>query len=219
MVFKINERNRVSIQPPVSTPPSQPASIRSTEYVRNAAGSLLRRSGMIELPNIEVATPSSEDGQDVQDYQYYQDDHGSSESVIPIEGAGRHSSGKRRKDVVGPVSCILKCPPYLKFDQVPPLTEWVAYREQFLSKFLRIEGSTSARSRCAHCKEIEEDAGYRCLDCDGLELLCKRCIIATHRRSGLHIIEVRMLLFGRCMMIDVSFRSGTACWDFFRGYR
>lgn len=58
-----------------------------------------------------------------------------------------------------------------------------------------MEGKPSGRSTCTECgRETEEDI-YRCLDCDGLELLCKDCTMVTHLRAGLHRIEVRIDFF------------------------
>ena len=73
------------------------------------------------------------------------------------------------------------------------MKEWVDERETFLSEFLRLESRDTNRPLCAEC--LTEVGIYRCLDCDGQELLCCSCILTGHRRNGLHRIEVCLLAF------------------------
>ncbi|TFK60998.1 hypothetical protein BDN72DRAFT_778739, partial [Pluteus cervinus] len=40
---------------------------------------------------------------------------------------------------------------------------------------------------CSHC--TDPSAVYRCKDCQGYELLCKTCIVSSHKNNGLHVIE------------------------------
>lgn len=61
-------------------------------------------------------------------------------------------------------------------------------REQFLSEFLRQEGRDSTMVGCANC--TQGPASYRCQDCESLELLCRECLVDSHKRNGLHRIEV-----------------------------
>lgn len=69
--------------------------------------------------------------------------------------------------------------------------DWLEDREQFLSEVLRLEGRGGASEFCLRCQNGSL-AEYRCLDCDGNDLICKACILALHERCSLHRPEVRL---------------------------
>ncbi|KAF8149064.1 hypothetical protein B0H34DRAFT_734685 [Crassisporium funariophilum] len=70
-----------------------------------------------------------------------------------------------------------------------PLRNWLEEREQFLSESLRLEGKGDNGSECSHCQQLEPSAVYRCLDCDGVDMVCEECLLTIHRRNGLHRIQ------------------------------
>ncbi|KAF8868419.1 hypothetical protein BD779DRAFT_1460905 [Infundibulicybe gibba] len=68
------------------------------------------------------------------------------------------------------------------------LTHWLPDRERFLAEFLRREGRRGHTSGlCSRCSGYS--AAYRCVDCEGDNLLCSTCIKEVHSCNGLHRIE------------------------------
>lgn len=68
-------------------------------------------------------------------------------------------------------------------------------RDQFLAEFLRLEGPGDQDDFvCARhtnsSQPADTPATFRCLDCDGVELLCHACAVTLHAQSPLHRIEV-----------------------------
>ncbi|TFK58236.1 hypothetical protein BDN72DRAFT_873189 [Pluteus cervinus] len=62
-------------------------------------------------------------------------------------------------------------------------------REIFLEEDLRHDGLMGFDpSVCPGC--IGQSAVYRCKECQGYELLCKSCMVSSHKRNGLHMIEL-----------------------------
>ncbi|TFK60201.1 hypothetical protein BDN72DRAFT_750605, partial [Pluteus cervinus] len=69
-----------------------------------------------------------------------------------------------------------------------PLHSWMDVREEILTEELRHEGRMGFNSGvCPHCSKTI--AAYRCKECEGGEILCKGCIVSSHQRNGLHVIE------------------------------
>ncbi|KAJ3535047.1 hypothetical protein NM688_g7034 [Phlebia brevispora] len=70
------------------------------------------------------------------------------------------------------------------------LNEWTRLRDFFLNEFLWLEGPRNANMACAHCKRGDDNDGvYRCKDCVGEQLLCKRCCVKSHKHNPFHHIE------------------------------
>jgi hypothetical protein len=76
--------------------------------------------------------------------------------------------------------------------QINPVTRWLSERDVFLAEFHRLEGRGDwSSSACLHCGEIgNSPALYRCIDCAGIELMCRSCIVLTHKSNPLHHVEV-----------------------------
>ncbi|TFK57807.1 hypothetical protein BDN72DRAFT_907475 [Pluteus cervinus] len=69
-----------------------------------------------------------------------------------------------------------------------PLRAWLDVREDFLYEDLRREGRMGYESHlCPLC--AGPSAIYRCRECEGGELLCQSCMVSSHKRNGLHMIE------------------------------
>lgn len=73
-----------------------------------------------------------------------------------------------------------------------PLGQWVQdHRQQYLEELLRFEGrgDHALDTECCRCgKGVPE---YRCCNClGGGELVCKDCIVASHRQMPFHSIQV-----------------------------
>ncbi|PPQ76066.1 hypothetical protein CVT26_004585 [Gymnopilus dilepis] len=88
---------------------------------------------------------------------------------MPVEEDGQEGSTRRRR-------------------AGRPLMDWLEDREQFLSEAVRSEGRGDSSLLCARCAS-GRIAEYRCVDCDGMDLVCESCILALHERCGLHHIE------------------------------
>ncbi|KAG6823931.1 hypothetical protein H0H92_008575 [Tricholoma furcatifolium] len=73
---------------------------------------------------------------------------------------------------------------YLNSDK--PLLTWINYRDSYLDALLEFEGRGCYSSKCIACGE--EDPRYRCADCHGHEMYCKKCLIKYHEDKPLHII-------------------------------
>lgn len=85
---------------------------------------------------------------------------------------------------------------YFLFTQDFPLSAWIPFRDEYLDEMLRLEGRGGQRfhERCFMC--LESGPEFRCMDheCSGGGMMCKRCILATHKRLPLHWIEVRAII-------------------------
>ncbi|TFK59627.1 hypothetical protein BDN72DRAFT_780475, partial [Pluteus cervinus] len=69
-----------------------------------------------------------------------------------------------------------------------PLKAWLDVREDFLLEDIRREGPMGYDCfLCCLCQG--PSAIYRCKECEGNELVCKGCIVSSHKRNGLHMIE------------------------------
>jgi hypothetical protein len=70
------------------------------------------------------------------------------------------------------------------------MRQWTEYsRRVALDEMLRLEGRGAyTKTPCGECSAPHPD--YRCTDCFGHDLFCKPCILATHRRTPFHTIEV-----------------------------
>ncbi|TFK60138.1 hypothetical protein BDN72DRAFT_872951 [Pluteus cervinus] len=70
----------------------------------------------------------------------------------------------------------------------PTKVSVVQLMDIFLAEDIRREGRMdSMDTPCPHCEN--PSPSYRCKDCDGGGLLCRDCIVNTHGRNGLHVIE------------------------------
>lgn len=71
------------------------------------------------------------------------------------------------------------------------------FRDEYLDEMLRLEGRGGPRysEKCGLCRETGPE--YRCMDheCAGCAIMCKRCVLAAHKRLPLHWIEVRTYIF------------------------
>ena len=63
-------------------------------------------------------------------------------------------------------------------------------RDDFLCKLLRLEGRNGVTA-CSFCNT--GPAIYRCDDCFGIGLYCKRCIVSRHTSQPVHLIKVSVL--------------------------
>ncbi|KAF7331582.1 CxC2 domain-containing protein [Mycena kentingensis (nom. inval.)] len=72
----------------------------------------------------------------------------------------------------------------------PCMAEWVsAYRESFLSALLWLDGRGRYTNEVCTCKDATQSAVYRCCNCMHGPLLCKDCIITSHKLNPFHWIE------------------------------
>ncbi|KAH9829181.1 uncharacterized protein C8Q71DRAFT_799831 [Rhodofomes roseus] len=71
-----------------------------------------------------------------------------------------------------------------------PLENWRQHDiDDWLSELLRLEGRCGFMSQaCATCGE-EDQAEVRCDDCEDLQLYCRACTIAQHRRHPFHRVK------------------------------
>lgn len=72
--------------------------------------------------------------------------------------------------------------------QITPLLEWVAnHRQSYLDEMIRHDGRAGVES-CAGC---QGEGLYRCKDCFGFQLFCRKCFVARHTLLPLHRVLVR----------------------------
>ncbi|TFK60104.1 hypothetical protein BDN72DRAFT_779836, partial [Pluteus cervinus] len=65
---------------------------------------------------------------------------------------------------------------------------WINVRDEYLAEEFRRDGLMGFDTNsCSQCHSIS--AVYRCKECEGYELLCKPCMVSSHKRNGLHMIE------------------------------
>ena len=65
------------------------------------------------------------------------------------------------------------------------------HRDQYLNAQLETEGRGRIflkKECCSQCKQTK--AEYRCMDCFGLRMLCKACILHHHHDEPLHFVQV-----------------------------
>ncbi|KAF8883132.1 hypothetical protein BD779DRAFT_1444238, partial [Infundibulicybe gibba] len=68
-----------------------------------------------------------------------------------------------------------------------PLLFWLPNRDRYVAEDLRWEGRGGCPDSCNRCNG--SSANYRCIDCDGGQLLCGICIKEVHICNGLHRIS------------------------------
>lgn len=75
--------------------------------------------------------------------------------------------------------------------QDTPLLNWIPDVDVFLKEFLRLEGrgDFAQQDTCLFCSE-DAAAEYRCQDCFGGAMYCKKCTLLLHSRNPLHRIKV-----------------------------
>ncbi|TFK60024.1 hypothetical protein BDN72DRAFT_741027, partial [Pluteus cervinus] len=74
------------------------------------------------------------------------------------------------------------------------LQPWINVRDIFLEEDLWHDGLMGFDPNvCSGCAGTS--AFYRCKECQGGELLCQPCMVSTHKRNGLHQIEVGNTFF------------------------
>lgn len=74
-----------------------------------------------------------------------------------------------------------------------PLLSWATERDTFLDELIRLEGwGMFTDGKCELCSKAGE---YRCVDCLGVQILCKHCITGVHAFNPLHVIEVSWSVF------------------------
>ncbi|KAF9544501.1 hypothetical protein CPC08DRAFT_770046 [Agrocybe pediades] len=69
------------------------------------------------------------------------------------------------------------------------MSDWLEYREDFLSEFLCIGAKPLGEDACMACATSLDNGMFRCLDCDGFKILCQQCLLGCHKECGLHMIE------------------------------
>ncbi|KAJ7199337.1 hypothetical protein C8J57DRAFT_1155937 [Mycena rebaudengoi] len=76
-------------------------------------------------------------------------------------------------------------------DSDDPLRQWLEdHRDTFANEVLRWEGRGDHRSGLCAGRNCEGAAGYRCKTCiGGGEMLCKSCLLSTHRQLPFHKVE------------------------------
>ena len=77
--------------------------------------------------------------------------------------------------------------------QTRPLDDWLPFRASYLDEHLRLDGrGWNVTFCCADCQS--HDGYFRCMECFGLSMLCKDCLLRAHKVAPLHRIEVRLQL-------------------------
>ncbi|THU87930.1 hypothetical protein K435DRAFT_866769 [Dendrothele bispora CBS 962.96] len=70
-----------------------------------------------------------------------------------------------------------------------PSRAWIPYREEYLRDMLFLEGRRGMGSACSECRAA--NPAFRCTDDDCLSagMMCKECLLSTHKRLPLHWVE------------------------------
>jgi len=71
------------------------------------------------------------------------------------------------------------------------LGDWLAHREEDLDDLAFLEGLGDDPPDCVFC---QSPAQFRCGDCFGGDLVCKPCLMRSHSKLPLHVVEVRSII-------------------------
>lgn len=87
-----------------------------------------------------------------------------------------------------------------------PLGEWVRKKkpQTYLDELIQLEGKGDYQvdERCIICGVAP--GVYRCRECFTDDLYCKKCIVAGHHQTPLHVVEVRFRIILRRLVLTRS---------------
>jgi hypothetical protein len=108
---------------------------------------------------------------------------------VPQLSLGESSTAEDAPDPTPPVAYICLVPPAKKVRR-NPLVKWRdTHRRQYLDEMCRHDGRGDWANVCGKPGCLNP-AGFRCIECHDLGLLCRACIIQVHVKHPLHLIEV-----------------------------
>ncbi|KAK1224922.1 hypothetical protein PQX77_012162 [Marasmius sp. AFHP31] len=95
-------------------------------------------------------------------------------------------------------------------DSDAPLITWKGeHRDEYLDGNMSTEGRGRLfQGTCGRCSSL--NAKYRCLDCFGLRMVCKDCLLHTHKDEPLHMIQ-RVSLKSLGLRVQLGHLPGTHC--------
>jgi hypothetical protein len=133
-------------------------------------------------PAVCFAAPASLD-----DCAWHFDDQSNVEADTLVGDKVAVKVRKRYESSVGIIS--LSIIHSLTFLQDEPILAWYPYRDEYGLELMRLDGRGDSQGEPCLCGSKDEPI-YRCDECSGGRMLCKKCMVDAHRALPLHRIKV-----------------------------